>query len=449
MIEIGKEYSLSITDVALPSAFGVARAGEMVVFVPGLVPGDKARIRIARLDKRFGYGEAVELEERSAFREKPVCAHFGECGGCDLQQLAYEKQLEIKQNHLLQALKRIGGIHLEEVDISDIVPSVDRFFYRNKVEFSFGEDAGGQTILGLNEPVSPLHPYTGAIMPVRECCLFSPAAAKMLPHVREFVERSGLKAHNPTSGKGSLKRLVMREAKQSGEILINIVSESGIAGQLAGLAQTLKEAMPQLASVYTTTGNRTTLLWGRPYLEETVCDLVLRIYPLSFFQPNPRTAEELYKTIIPEAGISRNEHVAGLYCGSGAIELCLARRVKEVRGIDSSKDSIACAKENAAANGLENCSFFRGRAERAGVHCPPDRRDVVIIDPPRSGITKEALRAIVEMRPRKLIYISCNPSTFARDLRSLAQEYEPKRIIPFDFFPHTGHFEVLSLLERP
>jgi 23S rRNA (uracil1939-C5)-methyltransferase len=454
MTQVGETHRLSITDVALPAAFGVGRIGELVTFVPGGVPGDTVRVRVAKVEKRLAYAEILEIEETSPFRERARCPHFGECEGSDLQVLAYEKQLEVKENHLRQVLRRLGGPALAQAVVSPIVPSVDRFFYRSKIEFSFGM-TGTETVVGMTERLSPLRPFTGRVLAVDDCCLFSPVAGKILRVVREFVRESGLRAFDRHAGTGKrltstgeLKRLVLREAKQTGHVLVNVITEPDLTGRLINPAKALTEAVPEVKSVYATAAGRPRLLTGNAYVEERLDDLVLRVYPLSFFQPNPRTAEELCKRIISAAHVRGDERVLGLYCGAGAIELFLARRVKEVTGVDSSAESISCARENAAANGVRNVVFVRDRAERAADRYEGGAIDLVVIDPPRAGLSPEALSAVKKVNAGRLVYVSCNPSTLARDLRALKDEYTPTEITPFDFFPQTAHFEVLAILER-
>ncbi len=447
MIEIGDVHELTIMDMALPAAYGVGRIGDLVVFVPGAVPGDRVRVRIAKLEKHLAYGEVLEIEEASPFREKARCPHFGECEGSDLQVLAYDKQLEIKENHLRQVLKRIGGPGLAQTVISPIVPSVDRFFYRSKIEFSFGQ-SGSETVVGMTERVSPLRPFTRRIVAVDDCCLFSPVTGRILQPVRDFVRTSGLPVFDGRTGKGILKRLVLREAKQTRDVLVNVIAASDLGDRLGPLAKVLTETMPEVKSVYATFNDRPRLLSGSPYIEERLGDLSLRVYPFSFFQPNPKTAEELCRRIVSAAKISGDERVLGLYSGAGAIELFLARHVKEVTGVDSSVESISCAEENATVNGVRNAVFKRDKAERAADGYRNKGIDVVVIDPPRSGMSPEALSAIRNVGARKLVYVSCNPSTLARDLKALKGEYTLKEMIPFDFFPQTAHFEVLTILER-
>ncbi len=446
MIEAGREYSAEISDIALPSSYGVTRLNDLVVFVPGAVPGDRVRLRIVKLDKRFAYGELLMIEEESRLRERPRCPHFGRCGGCDLQALSYEAQLKVKENHLVQVLKRVGGQDLEGVAVAGIVPSVDTFFYRGKVEFSFGE-AEGRVTLGLSERPSPLRPSSGRVVPVEGCSLFGPAAAEVLSLVRECFRGRDLTAYNPFTGKGTLKRLVLREAKGTDEVMCHLIAASDLSSLLGDLTSRLSGAVAQLRSFYATDA-ATRLLWGKPAIDEMLGDFTFRIYPLSFFQPNPKTAGKLYERLIAVAGLTGGERVVGLYCGAGTIELFLSRHVKEVTGIDSGKENIAVAQENAGLNRSQNCLFIRDKAERAARRFRAGKVDLLVIDPPRKGLSREAVAAVRDIRASMLAYISCNPSTLARDLLSLKDVYKARQIIPFDFFPHTSHFEVLTMLER-
>jgi 23S rRNA (uracil1939-C5)-methyltransferase len=446
VIETGREYSAEISDIALPSSHGVTRLNDLVVFVPGTVPGDRVRLRIVKLNKRFAYGELLTIEEESRLRERPRCPHFGRCGGCDLQALSYEAQLKVKENHLVQVLKRVGGQDLEGVAVESIVPSVDTFFYRGKVEFSFGEP-DGRVALGLSERLSPLRPSRGRVVPVDGCSLFGPAAAEVLPLVRECLQRTDLTAYNPFTGKGTLKRLVLREAKGTGELMCHLIAASDPGRLLGDLTSRLSGSVARLRSFYATDA-ATRLLWGKPAIDELLAGFTFRIYPLSFFQPNPKTAGKLYERLSAVAGLTGGERVVGLYCGAGTIELFLSPHVKEVTGIDSGKENIAAGQENAGLNRAQNCLFLRDKAEKAARRFRGKKVDLLVIDPPRKGLSREAVAAVRDIRASMLAYISCNPSTLARDLLSLKDVYKARQVIPFDFFPHTSHLEVLTMLER-
>jgi 23S rRNA (uracil1939-C5)-methyltransferase len=440
-----QEHILTVTDVALPSGHGVSRLGEMVVFIPGTVTGDRVKVRIAKRDKRFAYGEVTSFETLSPDRTEARCADFGTCGGCDLQALDYDRQLEIKQNHLRQVLRRIGSADIDTISLAPIVPSVDLFSYRSKIEFAFGSE-GKEATVGLRERVSPLHAYAGRVIPVSDCPLFGRAAAHVLSVFRDFLRKSGLRPGDSETGHGELQRLVVREAKGTGEVMINVLASIDIFERMRHFG--FLEKVPSLKSLYITLGSRSSLVEGEAFIEDRYADLVYRIYPFSFFQPNPKTAHELYRRMIAAAGIEASDRVLGLYCGSGTIELFLSGHVKEVKGIDSSAQSISCAQANATVNHLGNCSFVRDKVERIGQRLGGFRSDVVVVDPPRAGLSRDALSCLLEIGSKKLVYISCNPATLARDLARLTEDYRATTVVPFDFFPHTGHFEVLTVLER-
>jgi 23S rRNA (uracil1939-C5)-methyltransferase len=448
-VEAGREYSAPVEDMALPAGHGVARLGGLVVFVPGGVTGDRVRIRIARAERRFAYGEVVAIEEASPLRQAPACAHFGACGGCDLQMLGYEAQLRLKENHLVQTLARIGGQDIGAIKVSPIVPSVGTFFYRGKMELSFG-NAGGRLCAGLAGRSSLFSPHAGQIVPIEECLLFSPVAGRLLPIVMEALLGAGLAAYDERTGAGALKRLVLREAKGTNEVMLHIIAASDVSRALAPLKAALAASLPQVVSVYATSGGATTrLLWGAPAIEERLSCLSFHIYPRTFFQPNPMTAALLYERLAGLPGVGQARSVLGLYCGAGPIEIFLARLAPRasVTGVDSSGENIASAKENAALNGIGNCRFIKDRAERAA-RIAAGKTDLLVIDPPRRGMGAEALAAVLRIRPEKIAYVSCNPSTLARDLKDLGRTYRAKEVVPFDFFPHTAHFEALALLER-
>ena len=273
-------------------------------------------------------------------------------------------QLKLKENHLAQSLARIGGQDVSAIKVSPIVPSVDAYCYRGKIELSFGEE-GGRPVAGLAGRSSPLSPYAGRIVPIGGCDLFSPVAARLLPLVMEAVHRAGLTAYNDETGAGALKRLVIREAKGTREVMLHVVAASDVMRALAPLEKRLGAEVPQVVSAYATSGSATRLLWGAPAIEERLSGLSFRISPPTFFQPNPMAAALLYERIANFARDVNARRVLGLYCGSGAIEVFMARRLPEidVTGVDSSEANIACAQENAAVNGAARCRFIRDMAE--------------------------------------------------------------------------------------
>lgn len=449
-----------VEDIALPNDWGVARAGGRILFVPGAVPGDRLRLRVVKDMNRFGYAETVRLLEPSALRTEPVCPHFGACGGCMLQNLRYEAQLEVKERYLYETLRRIGGIEPGEGVRSAVVPSPALFAYRNKMEFSFGLE-GGETILGLRERSSPFGRQRWRTTPLASCAIFGPTAAALLPVFLGFAREGGYPVFDRRTGRGFLRNAVFREGKRTGQVMAVLVTtgerELG-ADELKRFARKVREARPGLRSFYwgingsqadVVQYERLVLVDGEPFIEETLEGLTFRVYPETFFQPNPAAAEELYGRVAAEAGIAASSSVLGLYCGAGTMEIVLSRRAGRVMGIDSSAANIAAAGENKARNEAVNCSFDEGTVETLHKFRPEDAPDVLILDPPRSGLSDKALRRVLALRAPAVAYVSCGPPTLARDLKAFVEGgYRLDRVAAFDFFPHTAHLEALAVLRR-
>jgi len=450
------QLSVEIIDIAFPNNYGVAKKDGRVIFVPGGVFGDIVRIRIAKESKGFAYGAIEAVEGPSPFRTDPVCRHFGVCGGCTLQDLAYGKQLELKENYLRQALKRIGGIDIDRIEVLPIMPSPDQYLYRNKVELAFGEK-DGEIVPGMRERVSPFREYDAAVVPITTCPVFSSVIEEIMPVVREFAGREGLTSYNTLTGKGVLRHLIVRESKTTGEMMVTLETTQKAVRNLSGLFEILKKHIPQITSLYLAINNKhgDTIYYnqlqriaGKSYITEDIAGMTFRVYPQSFFQPNTKAAEILYKKIAEVAYPAGEEHVLGLYCGMGPIELYLSRYAQTVTGIDSLSDNIINARENCQINNIRNCVFYAGTIEKVLREIPPSKTDLLIIDPPRSGISKEGMKLIVDLNPPRAAYVSCNPATLARDLKNLlGHGFGIATIVPFDFFPHTAHLETLVLLK--
>ncbi|MCX5813632.1 MAG: 23S rRNA (uracil(1939)-C(5))-methyltransferase RlmD [Proteobacteria bacterium] len=446
-----------IIDIALPNNYGVAKTDGLVVFVPEAVIGDRVKVRILRKEKKVAYGEILEIVAPSPFRVMPRCPHFGPCGGCTFQSLAYEKQLDLKENYLLQTLKRIGGLDMKNIRIFPIFPSPDTYFYRNKLELAFGEREGIIT-MGLRERVSPFKNYKGNVVPIERCLITNPVTEKIIPFFTAFAQKHGLAAYNTFTGKGSLRHLILRESKTSGELMAVLETTEGIMPDLFPLWQSLVTLFPEAKSFYRIINNRPgddfhtgklNHIAGKTYIEETLNGFKFRVFPESFFQPNTRAAEILYRKIIELTGLKTDEKLLGLYCGAGPIEISLSGYTKEVIGIDSLHTNIINAKENCRLNNVKNCLFYAGKVEAILGKINLDKIDLLIVDPPRGGISKEGLKHIFRIDPKKIGYVSCNPSTLARDLKDILMHgYSITDIAPFDFFPHTPHIETFVAMHR-
>ncbi len=451
------EHLVAITDVALPHDWGVGRLDRTVIFVPGAVLGDTVTVAVARAEKRHLFGRLIRVEEKSPFRAAPECPHFGVCGGCSFQDLDYAKQMEVKEGYLVRTLEKIGGVRLDGVERDPIAASPTPYFYRNKMEYAFTGPAG-QVRVGLRRRASPLDRYAKEAVALGVCPIFSPAAAGLFPIFSGFADATGLAAYEPMARTGYFRNLVLREAKSTGEILAVLVTRSGQRLDLDRLAGRLSAEAPAVKSLWWVENDRVSdvvdyagkkHISGESAVEERLAGLRLRIHPESFFQPNPAGAAILYSRIVDEARRLGARRALGLYCGSGSIELSLARSVDEVVGIDSEPANILAAGENARLNEIDNCRFIEGRVEEVLRETALGAFDLLVIDPPRSGISGKGMKQILGLDIPNMIYVSCNPGAFSRDIRLLLDKgYRLRQLGCFDFFPQTPHLESLAVLSR-
>ncbi len=449
--------SLDIEGVDFPGSSGVARHGGRTILVPGAVVGDRARVQAVGESRGSVLAEIVRLEKRSPLRAEPRCPHFGECGGCLFQNFDYGKQLELKERHLRRVLNESGITEPGPGGIRPVTPSPDVYHYRNKMEFAFAE-SWGDLVIGLRERGDPRRKSRGRTVGLTRCPIFSPVVEEIFPAVLEFARERGLTAHNPRTGRGSLRHLVLREGKRTGEVMVLLVTAPGAQADIEALAGRLAALSPRLKSFWHVVNGRrsdivsfdeTRLLSGAPWIWEKLGGLDFRIYPRTFFQTNTAAAEILYGKIAELAGLTLRSRVWGLYCGSGAIEVSLARGAGNVTGVDSLPENVRNAEENAAGNGVANCAFFARTVEDFLKEPSGEPPDVLILDPPRAGLSPQAIKSILALDVPKIAYVSCNPAALAKDLkRFIAHGHTIETIAPFDFFPHTPHLETLAVLAR-
>jgi 23S rRNA (uracil1939-C5)-methyltransferase len=438
----GDELELSIDALAYGGA-GVARADGYVVFVEGAVPGDRVRARIGKAKRAYAHARALAVLEPSPERIPPLADH----PGAPWQVLPYERQLAVKQEQVDDALRRIGK--LDGFVLEEIVPAVDQWRYRNKLEYSFGTGPDGALVCGFHA----LGRWD-EIVPVTDCLLASERGNAAREQVADWARAAGLTAYDRRSSKGELRNLVVREGRRTGELQVRLVAAPGEL-PLASLpsaveADSLLLTRTEALGESTDTGE-TELLAGADAIEEELADLRFRISPLAFFQTNTEMAERLYGVAAELAELKGHERVFDLYCGSGTIGLVLSARAAQVYGVEVVPESVADAINNAQRNGIDNASFFAGDVrlalrelvERAG------RPDVVVVDPPRAGLSKKALRRVIEAAPKRIVYVSCNPTTLAPNAAQLGEAgYALRRVRPVDMFPQTPHIECVAVLDR-
>ena len=438
----GDELELTVDALAF-GGDGIARADGYVVFVAGAIPGDRVRARVFKAKRAYGHARVVELLEPSPERIPPAADH----PGAPWQVLPYERQLAVKAEQVEDALRRIG--RLDGFTLEPIVPAVQEWRYRNKLEYSFGTGPDGGLVCGFHAPGR-----WDEIVALDDCLLASERGNAAREQVLAWARAEGLRAHDRRSGEGTLRNLVVREGRRTGEVQVRLVVAPGAlptpsltaAVAADSLLVTTTDALGE-----TTALGETELLAGSDAIEEELADLRFRISPLAFFQTNTEMAERLYGVAAELADLRGPERLFDLYSGSGTIGLVLSARVAQVYGVELVEESVADAINNARLNGIDNARFYAGDVrlalrelvEQAG------RPDVVVVDPPRAGLSKKAVRRVIEAAPRKIVYVSCNPTTLAPNAAQLAEAgYAVRRVRPVDMFPQTPHIECVAVLER-
>ncbi len=440
----GDELELTVDSLAFGGA-GVARSDGYVVFVSGAVPGDRVRARVRKRKRAYAEALAVEILEPSPDRVPPQADH----PGAPWQVLAYDRQLAIKQEQVADALRRLG--RLDSFTLEPIVPAEQTWRYRNKVEYSFGADDAGRLICGFHAPGR-----WEEVVDVADCLLVSEASDAVRGRVVDWCRERGLEPFNRRTGRGLLRNLVVREGRRTGQLQARLVTGPAQGLDLDSLARAaepldslLWTRLDSVAEV--TRGGQTELVSGVEYIEEELGDLRIRISSEAFFQTNTEMAERLYSTAVQMAELGGLERLYDLYSGIGTIALLLAPRVAEVWGLEIVEEAVADAIANARRNEITNARFFAGDVrlamrelvEKAG------RPDVLVVDPPRAGLSQKIVRRIIEAGPRRIVYVSCNPTTLAPNAAQLvAAGYELRRVRPVDMFPQTPHIECVAVLDR-
>lgn len=437
-----------------------------VLFVENVIPGDVVHARITRDKKSWAEGKVTELVTPSPFRIDPFCPHFGVCGGCKWQMLPYEHQLRYKQQQVQDQLERIGHISLPEM--RPIISSPHQRYYRNKLEFTFCtsryltdeeiRQAEGAPI--VREPALGFHApgMFDKVVPIHTCYLQPEPTNTLLQVLRSYTEAHQLPYYDHRAQKGWLRNVVIRIAR-TGEVLINLVIHHEDKTARVALLDHLLQHVPGITTLHYTINPKMNdsihdlevhTYFGKGYIEETLEDYRFKISPKSFFQTNTHQAEALYRATRDFAGLTGNEVLYDLYCGTGSIGIFCSAGARKVIGIEMVEDAVKDAYENARLNGLEHCAYFAGDVAEI---CTDEffvehgRPDVIVTDPPRAGMHEKLVNQILKLAAPKVVYVSCNPATQARDLQLLDAAYKVTRLQPVDMFPHTHHIENIALLE--
>ncbi len=438
---------------------GIGKCQGYPIFVKDAIIGDLVQAKIMKAKKNYAYGKLEKVLKPSSFRVEPKCAFHRQCGGCQIQAMSYEKQLEWKENKIKNNLQRIGGFSKELLDrvMEPIVGMEEPYHYRNKAQYPIGTDKEGKLIAGF---------YAGrthSIVANTDCCLGPKENKIILEYILAFMEKYHIPAYHEQSGEGLVRHVLIRTGFATGEIMVCLVingkclpkSKEFVEG-LRGLTLEKKivsiSISPNTKNTNVIMGDRAETLWGKSYIEDYIGETKFRISPLSFYQVNPVQTEKLYGLALEYAGLTGKETVWDLYCGIGTISLFLAKKAKQVYGVEIVPQAIEDAKQNARINHIENAEFFVGKAEEVLPKKYEEERiyaDVIVVDPPRKGCDEACLNTMVRMQPERIVYVSCDSATLARDLKYLGENgYEVVRGRGVDQFGHSGHVECVVLLSK-
>lgn len=440
---------LEITGVTT-EGFGVGRCQGQAIFVPLTAPGDRAEVKILKPLKNYAYGKLQKLLFPSPHRVEPDCPVFAKCGGCCFRHIGYQAELEWKERRVQDALTRIGG--LPEPQLEPILPSKSRIGYRNKALLPLGVDTKGQLQMGYYAPNSH------RIIDCSECRLHPPEFSDAMAAFRDWAQRYGDPVYDEATHSGRMRRLYLRKAESTGEILVCVVVNGNGLHHERELLEAMKASLPGLASLQINSqrektnvalGKRCRVIYGKGSIEDRLCGLFFQISPLSFYQVNRSQAQVLYEKAAEYAALTGKETLLDLYCGTGTIGLSLVHKAKKVIGVEIVPEAVENAKENAEINNIVNAEFLCAEASQAATLLAKrgEKPDVVILDPPRKGCGPELVKTVAAFSPQRVVYVSCDPATLARDIKEFTGlGYELRKACPVDMFPATAHVETVALL---
>ncbi|MCY1713279.1 23S rRNA (uracil(1939)-C(5))-methyltransferase RlmD [Caproiciproducens galactitolivorans] len=431
---------------------GVGRYQDIAVFVPLAAKGDRLRVKILKTAKTYAFGRIDQIIEASKERIALDCAQFAQCGGCVYRHIEYSAELKAKQQMVRDALERIGGFR--DIALQPIVGAKDPDHYRNKAQIPIGRGPDGAIRMGF------FASHSHRIIPCEECLLQPAEFTAAMNAFQQWANQSGEAVYEEETGKGRLRHLYLRKANATGEVMVCVVVNGNGLYHEPELVEILKEKVPGLKSVIINVnrektnvilGKKCRTVWGSDTITDTLCGLHFRISPMSFYQVNRDQAERLYTLAGEYAGLTGKETLLDLYCGTGTIGLSMAKNAAKVIGVEIVEQAVEDAKKNAQENQIDNAEFFCADAAKAAsmLKNRGERPDVVVIDPPRKGCDASLIETIAEMAPQRVVYVSCDPATLARDLKLFAQKgYAPQEATPVDMFPRTAHTEAVCLLEH-
>ena len=457
--EINKndEFELEIDDIGTEGE-GIAHIDGYALFIKDAIPGDVVRTKVIKAKKNYGYGRLIEIVKPSKDRVEPVCPVARQCGGCQIQHLSYEAQLAYKENKIKNCLVRLGKFPKEQIDeiMEPLMGMEEPYHYRNKAQFPVGRNKDGELVTGFYAS------RTHSIIPATNCAIQDKRNEEILNTVLVFMKEFGIEPYDEVTHTGLVRHILTRVGYHTGEIMVCLV----LNGKSLPHQDVFVERLAKIDGMKSISinvnrektnvilGNKVKTLWGADYIVDSIGTIKYQISPLSFYQVNPVQTQKLYQTALDYAGLTGNEIVWDLYCGIGTISLFLAKQAKMVYGVEIVPEAIADANRNKEFNQIENVEFFVGASETV---LPEKYResggkmsaDVIVVDPPRKGCDVSLLQTILDMGPERVVYVSCDPATLARDLRFLCDGgYELKKVRGCDMFGHSGHVETVVLMSK-
>lgn len=425
---------------------GIVKIKGREIHIPYLLDGETAIVEVSQNRGFMGAG-VIRIEEKSKNRVKPGCEHFNQCGGCQLQHLSYQAQAEFKQKNIEKLMSKYHKVN-------NILTMEEPYYYRNKVHSTFASDRAGKLVSGIYEE------HTHRVIPIKQCIVQDRHADEIIASIIEIMQAHKIKPYDEDTGNGFLRHILVKTGFASKQVMVVLIVSSQVFPGKNNFISTLLKKHPEITTIVMNINNRRTsvvlgdterVLFGKGYIEDTLCGCVFQISPKSFYQVNPIQTEILYNTAIEMAKLNGNETVLDAYCGIGTISLIVSSKVKNVIGVELNKDAVKDAIKNAKRNSISNAYFYNDDAGNFMVDLAKEKQsiDVVFMDPPRSGSDEKFLSSLIRLSPKKVIYISCNPVTQERDLGFLVKNgYAVEEIQPVDMFPQTNHVETITLIKR-
>ena len=448
-IKRNEEYIVDIIDNGF-SGEGIAKIDGFTIFVPNVLKGEKVKIKIVKILSSHAFGKFLEFVNKSENRVDVDCNTFNKCGGCSLRFTNYKNTLEMKKEAVLSVFKKNYG---KEIEIDELIGMDNPYNYRNKLQYPIGMDLNGNPVMGV------FRERTHEIIETPCCLIQNKEAEEVALFIYDFVKNNNIKVYDEKTLKGSLRHVIVRIGVKTNEIMVTLVSNSKEIEKEVELVNAITKKFEKVKVIVKNINNKNTnvilgrentVLYGTGYIHDYIGEFKFKISPMSFYQVNPVQTEKLYGKAVEYANLTGNETVYDLYCGIGTIGIFASKNVKKLYGIETVPEAIEDAKFNAKLNNIENAEFFVGDVENVlpeFIKTTNELPDVIFIDPPRKGCDITALETILKIEPKKLVYVSCNPATLARDVKILEEKYELKKVSLVDMFPFTSHIECVSVME--